>query len=414
MSSSMTAKNTSAWPSTVSVHCHDRGRHVDDHHVEAFLGDLKQAFDIFRADHIERHDLGWRGEDRYLVFVGDQGRAEAVFVERCSVRQDVRDDVPTGQVEDRLSTEPCCRSRSMMQTDGASLSILASSQARLTASVVAPAPPASFCTAKRAEGEDSFCRAVSLSTPLCRPQVRDRVGARVRWLRPTRVPAAGRARNHARPASTAGANQRVDMLSAIRMTLIRRDPGARMISPMASISPSSSASTAMATNSSACASGCSRKARASPDLQVAPGLAHFGFHVVDQQIKLLNVTRDGAGQNRRRLGLQCKFTHVSHFPFFPGFPGTHPLNDDRPLRAVDGGRDAPVDGIDPTLLKLSLWRAKWATIRPKNRNYWKKRRIFSRRGALNLSRIFGVGRVSRHHRCRCRHAVRAVRIRRSE
>ena len=36
--------------------------------------------------------------------------------------------------------------------------------------------------------------------------------------------------------------------------------------------------------------------------EVAPGFAEFEFHVVDQQIEILDIPRDGAGQNRRRIG----------------------------------------------------------------------------------------------------------------
>ena len=44
--------------------------------------------------------------------------------------------------------------------------------------------------------------------------------------------------------------------------------------------------------------------------EIAPAFAELGFHVLDQQIEILNIARNRAGHDRRRFRLQrC---HVRH------------------------------------------------------------------------------------------------------
>ncbi len=56
-------------------------------------------------------------------------------------------------------------------------------------------------------------------------------------------------------------------------------------------------------------------------VQVAPGFAQFLFHVVDQQVKTLDIPRDGAGKDRSRVALYAGFAcHVASSPFGTGAP----------------------------------------------------------------------------------------------
>jgi hypothetical protein len=79
---------------------HDRGRHVDDDDVEAFRGEVQYRLHILGADHVQRNDLRRRGEHRHLAVVIHQRLLERVHVHALAVRQHFEDHLAARQIKE--------------------------------------------------------------------------------------------------------------------------------------------------------------------------------------------------------------------------------------------------------------------------------------------------------------------------
>jgi hypothetical protein len=115
-----------------------------------------------------------------------------------------------------------------------------------------------------------------------------------------------------------------DTESATMMTRVPRSFAVRINSPSIPTSASSSVRDRQCNEHKLVGLGLPEESPCLVEAQIAPAFAQFRFHVLDQEIELVNIARDRAGDDGRRFGFGLKgqsATHSSVFPLCPVKPG---------------------------------------------------------------------------------------------